>query len=322
MGTKKLDIHTHLGDILYGQSIIHKQHQELKQTYYEGYLQERENHFLRESFHYPEDNFDMEPWKKEHPRPENEASADELLGVEEAFTRRNFSASLLEMQKSMERNQITRCAVMAVLPHVSFEDLAAAAALDQRILPFTSIDFSLKQRAGEKLLKDVGLGARGLKIHPVIQKVRLDDSCISDALDRWAQTGLPVLPHLGVAQYYPPDQADCNCPENGEIGPFLELVRKYPDINFIAGHGGNEQWKQLLDCCADLKNVYIDTSMASTHSIRAFLKEWGAERMLFASDWPWLRQEVAVALIEQEVTSEKDKEKIYMKNACKLLNLE
>ena len=319
---KRIDVHTHLGDILYGRNIIHKQHQGLELTYYERYLQEREDHFLRKTFHYPGDPFELETWKQNNPIPEEEKALEEAVGVEEAFTNRNFSASLAEMQKTMARNQIDGCAVMPVLPHVGFEDIKAASLMDPRIIPFTSIDFSLsEEEAGKKLLEDVKAGARGLKIHPVIQKVNLGDPRIEKILEIWAESGLPMLPHIGVAQYYPPDKTDRNAPENGEIEPFLALTEKFPESRFIAGHGGNESWEKLMDTCVDRKNVYIDTSMATPRSIQCFLKEWGSERMLFASDWPWLRQEVAVALIEQEVEREKDKENIYSKNACALLKL-
>lgn len=319
---KKIDVHTHLGDILYGKNIIHKSHQELKNTYYERMLKVREEHFLRKDFHYPGSAFELEVWKKNNPIPPEEAHLEEAVGIEEAFTNRNFSASLKEMQKTMARNQIDYCAVMPVLPHVSFEDIKAASLVDRRIIPFTSIDFSMGEAAGEKLLEDVSDGAKGLKIHPVIQNVRLDEKRIYVALEKWAESGLPVLPHIGVAEYFPPEKAYMDTPQNGEIEPFLKIVKDFPNINFIAGHGGNESWQKLLETCVDTKNVFIDTSMATPTSIKSYLKEWGSERMLFASDWPWLGQEVATALIEQEIHSDEDKEKIYYKNSYTLLKLD
>lgn len=318
---KKIDMHSHLGDILYGSKIIDKQDLELKNTYYERMLQERENHFLRDNFYYPGTEFDLETWKRNNPVPLTEKTKNEAIGIEEAFTNRNLSATLTEMQKSMRRNKIDFCAVMPVAPYVTFEDVRAASEKDPHILPFTSIDFSM-EFPENKLLQDVKNGARGLKIHPIIQKIRLDDERIYKILETWEQTGLPVLAHLGVAEYYLPDKAWMDEPKNGEIDPFLKLTDKFSNINFIAGHGGNEFWEKLLEVCIDMKNVYIDTSMASTHSIRGFLKEWGAQRILFASDWPWLRQDVATALIEQEIKKESDKENIYYKNACELMRVD
>lgn len=320
---KKIDVHTHLGDILYGTNIIHKPHQELKATYYERLLKEREAHFLRRDFHYPGSEFELEEWRKANPLPEDEAAESEAVGVESAFTNRNFSASLLEMQKSMVRNKIDYCAVMPVMPQVSFEDIKAASLVDNRVIPFTSIDFSVEEgEAAEKLLKDVQNGAKGLKIHPVIQKVRLDDSRIYKIMERWTETGLPMLPHIGVAEYFPPEKSYMDAPENGEIEPFLKLVKAFPDAKFIAGHGGNESWRKLLEECVDMKNVVIDTSMATPESLQTFLKEWGPERLLFASDWPWLTQEVATALIEQEIENKEIKEKVYFKNACRILKMD
>lgn len=319
---KRLDVHTHLGDILYGKNIIHKQHQELKETYYEKMLQERGNLFLRKDFHYPGSNFDLDEWKQRNPLPDALAGIEEEVGIEEAFTARNFSASLKEMQKSMKKNRIDYCAVMSVLPQVGFEDIKAASLVDNRIIPFTSIDFSLGTESGNKLLADVKNGARGLKIHPIIQNVRLDAPEVLEALERWEESDLPVLPHIGVAEYFPPDKAFMDTPQNGEIEPFLKIVKMFPHIKFIAGHGGNESWKKLLETCVDDKNVYVDTSMSTPESIQSFRKEWGADRMLFASDWPWLRQETAVELIEQEINDDNEKEKIYFRNACKLLKLD
>lgn len=65
---------------------------------------------------------------------------------------------------------------LPVLPNTSFEETLAASKLEPKILPFTSPDFSLPvKEMQEKLREDIRMGARGLKLHPILQNVKLTD---------------------------------------------------------------------------------------------------------------------------------------------------
>ena len=59
---------------------------------------------------------------------------------------RNLTATLENFQRSMDENKVAQSACMPVAPHVTFDDLRGAMASDARIIPFTSVNFSVNRR--------------------------------------------------------------------------------------------------------------------------------------------------------------------------------
>tara|TARA_B100001964_G_C14198016_1_gene584368 strand:- start:1021 stop:1278 length:258 start_codon:yes stop_codon:yes gene_type:complete len=62
---------------------------------------------------------------------------------------------------------------------------------------------------------DVKAGAEGLKLHPIIQSVRLDSDRTIEAVKAYAAHDLPILFHCGVSSYYIDDRNQN--PEFGKI---------------------------------------------------------------------------------------------------------
>ena len=80
--------------------------------------------------------------------------------------------SLQSVREEIERNRMDYIVSLPVLPNTSFEETLAASKLEPKILPFTSPDFSLPvNEMQEKLREDIRMGARGLKLHPILQNV-------------------------------------------------------------------------------------------------------------------------------------------------------
>ncbi len=188
-------------------------------------------------------------------RHRGEASEETMEAAVIGERARNFTATLQNMQRSLEEANVDFTVCMPIMPYVSFEDLLAASGKDPRIIPFTSIDYSLQDLAGKKLVEDVHGGARGLKIHPIIQQRALADDSTLKAVQDFAATGKPVLVHTGVAQYYLRADASRNTPHYGEIKYFEALVREFPRINFIAGHSGMFQVHELMEKLKGVKNA-------------------------------------------------------------------
>jgi 2,3-dihydroxybenzoate decarboxylase len=70
------------------------------------------------------------------------------------------------------------------------------------------------------------------------------------------------------------------------------------------------------------ENIMITTSgKYSAGALLCALRELGADRILFAGDYPWVTPKEAVELIERVPISNADKEKIYHGNAEQVLKL-
>ena len=113
---------------------------------------------------------------------------------------RNFAASVENMQKSLDASGVTQTCCLPIPPYVTFEDIKAAD--DTRIIPFTGIDFTKEYDLENTLAHHVQEGAKGMKLHPIVQKVALSDPRLREAVEIFSVYDLPILFHSGVTSYY------------------------------------------------------------------------------------------------------------------------
>lgn len=243
--------------------------------------------------------------------------------ISKAEVARNATATLENMQATLDGNGIDHIAVMPIEPHVGFKDLLEAHKQDSRVLPFTSVDFSREHDMDQALASDVEAGARGLKLHPVIQKARADSPEMLNAVEAFAPHGLPVLIHTGVSSYYfGQEKATRQKSEYGEIEPIRNLMAAFPQVNFIAGHSGLYDIPDVLELLPGLKNVYAETSFQSVGKVLKLVKAFGPERVVMGSDWPYGNHAPAVKIVRKACKGDEALERMIMhENAAGLLGL-
>lgn len=299
-----IDVHGHLGDILYpyGRSLIYKR----------GVVMEK-------------------LWD---PQGTNEAQLNRSFGMGKLIYEitnywatkgqraRNFTATLENYQRSLDENQIDYAVCLPIAPYVTFEDLAEAKKQEPRILPFTSINFSREHDVAAKLSQDVEGGALGLKLHPIIQNVSLLDPRTSQALQAFSQLKKPVLIHTGPSGYYLGKEKSKNTPEFGKVEYVEEVVRNFPEINFIIGHSGLFWVNEVCRRMAKLPNVWAETSFQSPEIVRKLITLFGAEKVLYASDWPFGSRPPHIKIIKIACQGNQELEaRILYKNSKELLGI-
>ena len=264
-----IDVHSHLGDILYpnGGELIYKENVSMPKMFD---LQAVNEKGLNRTY-----GLGSLPYT--------------VLGywATKAERARNFTATLANMQKSLDEAEVSYTVCLPIAPNVTYDDLAKARKLDARIIPFTSIDFTLEGKAKAKVVKDMSEGAFGLKLHPIIQNHRLDDPMVLDVLQGFEGYKRPVLIHAGMSNYYLGAEKGRNTPENGKIHYVEALIRAFSSIDFIVGHAGLFQVEEVMTRLKGLKNVWVDTSFQSPEVIRELIETFGPERVMYASDWPY-----------------------------------
>lgn len=302
-----IDVHSHLGDILYenGGALIWKT--------------EVKKEFIL-------DLVTLSEWGLHNTIAGFEDFFYKRFGsmVTRAERARNATATLENMRKSMDESGVTKTVCMPIPPYVTFDDLAAAAARDNGVIPFTGIDFSKSDLIEKSLARDVANGARGLKLHPVIQKEPINSPRTLQAVEEFAQYKLPVLFHCGVSEYYlGTEKTTRQNPSNGEIKHTVDLVAAFPNVDFIAGHAGLFQVRDVMSLLGGYKNVYVDISFQSPGTIRELVDVFGPEKVLFASDWPYGNRPTAVKAVRKACQGDRILEDlIYYQNAARLLNME
>jgi len=275
-----IDTHSHLGDVLYGKNITFRQNVVSRDHHdYLKRLEENDNIPYPEFLAAPED-----------------VLMESILNEEQA---RNGIATLQNMQTALDKNEVDRVWVLPILPTISFEEVLAASKLEPRIVPFTGIDFRLGAAAVDKALADAEKGAGGLKVHPILQRRPMDDEVILRTLEAWESVGKPVVFHTYRYDYYHPEQSHLYNIEFGSNPKFVELAGRFPKLTMIAAHaGGPFDFAEILEG-KDLPNLYVDTSFQTGEVIEMFLRDFGPERVMFGSDWPWGCMETPIRLLKQ-----------------------
>ncbi|MBI9083270.1 MAG: amidohydrolase [Desulfobacterales bacterium] len=243
--------------------------------------------------------------------------------VTRAERARNATATLENLRAAMAAAGVTRAVAMPIPPHVTFDDLARAADIDEAILPFTGVDFTRPRDLTAELEDHVARGARGLKLHPIIQQRPLDGPDMMAAVETFAPHGLPVLFHCGVSSYYlGEEKTSRQDPDLGQIEGAVCLASAFPGVSFIAGHAGLFEVNRVMDTLGPLANMSVDISFQSPTTIRKLIRVFGPERVLFASDWPYGNHLPAVRAVQKACGGDRGLERmIFCENAARLLKL-
>jgi len=302
-----IDIHTHLGDILYpnGGELIDQKNVR-KKIFYDIISQ---SEFLLHNG--ISDTIDQWLYKKVYTQ------------VTRASRARNATATLENMRQSMDATGVVKSACMPIPPYLTFDDLREAQDKDPGIVPFTGIDYTKEYDIGAALETDVSKGAKGMKLHPIIQRVPLDNRKTFEAMEAFSPFRLPVLFHCGVSSYYLGiEQQEKENAVLGEIEYARALVANFPDMTFIAGHAGLYKYRDVMDLLGGFKNVMVDTSFQSPGHVRELINVFGPERVMYASDWPFGNRKPTIKIVKKACRGDASLEKrIFYDNAASLLGI-
>ena len=300
---KVIDIHSHLGDIFHEQkNVIWKLN--VKHGDYPNPFQNLE------------DSDFMQPLL---------ANLDELPQLIDAGQYLCWENTLENLTKKLNSEDVTYIVLYPILPNTSFEEYLAASRFEPRILLFTSADFSRPiPDMVAKLESDIEKGAKGLKVHPILQNISLEDPRLIAAIEVFGRRKMPIVSHCGANDYYI-DKPYERTPEYGDLKYFMDMARKFPDYVLIAAHAGGlngGEMEILHDNWSDFKNVYVDTTFRSYVDIRRQVEFFGADRVLFGTDNPFSTHTGAIRQVEKAFPDDPEiREKILYKNAARILNI-
>jgi hypothetical protein len=235
---------------------------------------------------------------------------------------RNRTATLENFGRSMRESGISHSICLPVPPYVTFADLRPVAEGKAGVLPFTGADYAEGVDPDAVLAADVAAGARGLKLHPIIQKRPLTSAQTLAFVEAFSPHGLPVLFHCGTHSYYLGEERVREQPRYGEVRYAAELVKAFPRVNFIAGHAGLFQVRDVIGMLGRYRNLWVETSFQSVARVRELIATFGPERVVFGSDWPWGKRPPALAIAKRACRGDRGLERrILFENAAELLRL-
>lgn len=171
----------------------------------------------------------------------------------------------------------------------------------------------------QELERIKSLGLYGIKFHPEYQHFRPDESRMIPVYRKIAELGLFVVFHAG----FDPLSKDeiLATPES-----IAYVAEKVPDLTIVAAHlGGMFLFDNVEKYIAGkYNNIYLDVSMLSGYvspeQLLRIIQNHGTDRILFGSDAPWDNPQNEIDMINSLPLTYEEKEKIFYKNAEKLIN--
>ncbi len=168
----------------------------------------------------------------------------------------------------------------------------------------------------EELGRIEALGLKGVKLHPDIQGVDIDDPRLL-RLYRLCEGRLPIYFHIGDQRKEYPFSA----PEK-----LVKILKDYPRLTVIAAHlGGYHVWERA-HVLAGHPQVYFDCSscfdLLSPEEVVSLIRLLGEDRVFFGSDYPCHYPEKELERFLRFPLTEEEKRKILWKNAQKFFGLE
>ena len=232
---------------------------------------------------------------------------------------------------------------------------AAIARHPTRFAGFCALPTSDPQAAADELERCVKMGFKGAMIHGLANGVFLDHASLRPIFARAEALDVPLYLHPSVPMpavmdaYYKDYVKDYPMVVRAAWGFTVEtatvairmilsgLFQEHPKLKIILGHLGETLpflvWRidqalsrpgQKSMSFRDVfcQNFYITTSgFFSNPALLCCVMEMGVDRILFAVDWPFVRNAPGTAWIDTIPLSDEDKIKILSGNAKRLLRL-
>lgn len=185
------------------------------------------------------------------------------------------------------------------------------------VVPFGSIHPELEDSFAE-VDRLAAAGIKGIKFHPDYQKFFADDERIFPLYEKILRSDMVILFHCGK---------DLVLGEPLHCGPerFAHVAQAFPGAPIVGAHMGSQGlWDDMFRLLIG-KDCYLDTSFGfdflSKYEIERVLAEHDTDKLLFATDAPWQSQKKDVEFMRECVKDGKVLDKIFYKNAARLLGL-
>lgn len=221
----------------------------------------------------------------------------------------------------MQRHKIEKS---VVLPIEYFDGIPRSRSVLQAcqqipsLIPFCSVHPKDPRRI-EKLHEYIRKGARGLKLHPVFQRVAGDAPCIFELCAEYAPYRLPLIFHSGITGR----ERQRSHRRFAALELLQSLPAHFPQVPVIFAHAGIAQFELALKIAKGCENLYLELSGQPAQHIQQALATIGSEQLLFGSDWPFWPQTFALQAVQQAVGRNTTAEaRILEENARSLLGLE
>jgi predicted TIM-barrel fold metal-dependent hydrolase len=194
-----------------------------------------------------------------------------------------------------------------------------------QITPFVGVDPSAltPEKNVDHLREMAGLGAKGIKLHPVVQQFEPGDPRMHPVYEACRELGLTVLSHTGSAK---------GGQSFADPKGFAAVLTDFPGLTVVLAHLGGGRWRQTAELAEAFPDLAFDLceivawagapEAPSTDELAQLIRHIGAERVMLGTDFPWYDLDTtAEQVMSLPVLSAEEKEAILGANAVRILGL-
>jgi predicted TIM-barrel fold metal-dependent hydrolase len=142
-------------------------------------------------------------------------------------------------------------------------------------------------------------GARGVKLHPEMQRFAPDDPEAMAIYAECERLGLPVIFHAGRSGIEPE-----SIRPYALIRHYVPAIQAYPRVQFVLGHAGARDVADAVAAARQFPNVWLEIACQGATQLAEIVATVGPERVVFGSDWPFYP--LAATLAKVLLVTERD----------------
>ena len=159
------------------------------------------------------------------------------------------------------------------------------------------------------------LGLKGIKIHPDIQGVNIDDKRLMELYEA-IEGKMPLYLHMGDNR----EEYQFSATER-----LVKIKKRFPNLEVVAAHlGGYTAWKKI-GLLTDFDKIWFDSSSAlwviDSVYAKSVIEALGYERVMFGTDYPVAYANEELERFMKVELDEKVRADILYNNAARFLNL-
>nr|WP_257909964.1 amidohydrolase family protein [Janibacter limosus] len=141
----------------------------------------------------------------------------------------------------------------------------------QRFRPMGNVNPHLHFPVGDEVRRQLGLGAAGLKLHPVHGGFRCDDPMLYPAYQVLVEERAPLVVHCGTSTF----AGSSN--QYADPTYLLPVARDFPELDIVLAHGGRGWWyEQAAFMAMSNPHVWIELSGAAAQAAARVLRRRGS----------------------------------------------
>ncbi len=197
-----------------------------------------------------------------------------------------IESDVFDLEREMQKESVSRVVVVPHPPLANNDFVFYESKRIQGAIPVVFIDPDTMKSSSD-LDAFYNRGVKLFKINPLQSGVPADAPFYRDFLSYLNNKKAILLIHTGAlsSRFF-------RLPNSGHIKEYETWFRNYPEIRFVAAHMNLHEPQEAIQMARKYTNLSLLTSWQPTTALQRAIESLGPTRLLFASDWPLLGENI------------------------------